>query len=147
MFSNIHIQVNLVIARVDITRIWIQHDLVLDPIFPQSLRFFFYTMKSSHLEKNLSHRLVNTVEISVNRVVVIIKMGCTTFRRKSFRRYDFLSHTTFGRCDFPSSTTFSRKKYPGTTFRRNGQLNYFITNHLRNQFTLTINIVYHRYAR
>ena len=61
-------------------------------------------------------------------------LGCTTFRRKSFRRYDFGSHTTFGRCDFPSSTTFSRKKYPGKTFHRNGQLNYFITNHLRNQF-------------
>ena len=36
---------------------------------------FFYTMKSSHLEKNLSYRLVNTVRISVNTVVVIIKMG------------------------------------------------------------------------
>ena len=32
-------------------------------------------MKSSHLEKNLSYRLVNTVEISVNTVVIIIKMG------------------------------------------------------------------------
>ena len=34
-----------------------------------------YNMKSSHVEKNLSYRLVYTVEISVNTVVVIIKMG------------------------------------------------------------------------
>ena len=39
------------------------------PFFP------FYNMNSSHIEKNLSSRLVNTVEISVNTVVVIIKMG------------------------------------------------------------------------
>ena len=39
------------------------------PFFP------FYNMNSSHIEKNLSYRLVNTVEISVNTVVVIIKMG------------------------------------------------------------------------
>ena len=38
------------------------------------------------------------------------QVGCTTFRRKSFGRYDLWSHTTFCRCDFPSSTTFSRKK-------------------------------------
>ena len=35
-------------------------------------------MKSSHIEKNLSYRLVNTVEISVNTVVVIIKMGLSS---------------------------------------------------------------------
>ena len=44
--------------------------------FPKaSVFFFFYDIKSSHIEKNLSYRLVNTVEISVNTVVVIIKMG------------------------------------------------------------------------
>ena len=54
--------------------------------------------------------------------------------------------TTFGRIRLLVDVTFrrvqhsvdSRKKYPGTTFRRNGQLNYFITNHLRNQFTVTM---------
>ena len=70
------IQVNLVIARIDITRIRIQHDFVLDPIFFSKPPFFpFHNMNSSHIEKNLSYRLVNTVEISVNTVVVIIKMG------------------------------------------------------------------------
>ena len=70
------IHVNRVIALVHITRIRIQHNFVLDPIFSQSLRFFLlYNMKSSHIEKDLSYRLVNTVEISVNPVVVIIKMG------------------------------------------------------------------------
>ena len=45
------------------------------PHFSQSLHFFFfYNMNSSHIEKNLSYRLVNTVEISANTVVVIIKM-------------------------------------------------------------------------
>ena len=35
--------------------------------------------------------------------------GCTTFRRKSFRRYDFWSHTTFCRCDIRLSPTLSQK--------------------------------------
>ena len=35
--------------------------------------------------------------------------GCTTIRRKPFRRYDNWSHTTFGRCDSSPSTTFGRK--------------------------------------
>ena len=70
------LQVNLVIARIDITRIRIQHDLVLDPIFfPEPPFFPFYNMSSSHIEKNLSYRLVNTVEISVNTVVDITKLG------------------------------------------------------------------------
>ena len=47
--------------------------------FPKASVFFlFYNMKSSHIEKNLSYRLVNTVEISVNTVVVIIKMGLSS---------------------------------------------------------------------
>ena len=43
--------------------------------FPKPPFFLFYNMKRSHVEKNLSYRLVNTVEISVNTVVVIIKIG------------------------------------------------------------------------
>ena len=35
--------------------------------------------------------------------------GCTTIRRKPFRRYDNWSHTTFGQCDVSLSTTFGRK--------------------------------------
>ena len=47
--------------------------------FPRASVFFlFYNMKSSYIEKNLSYRLVNTVEISVNTVVVIIKMGLSS---------------------------------------------------------------------
>ena len=47
--------------------------------FPKASVFFlFYNMKSSQIEKNLSYRLVNTVEISVNTVVVIIKMGLSS---------------------------------------------------------------------
>ena len=49
-----HVQVNLVIARIDITRIRIQHDLVLDPIFfPKPPFFPFYNMNSSHIEKKI----------------------------------------------------------------------------------------------
>ena len=47
--------------------------------------------------------------------------GCTTIRRKPFRRYDNSSHTTFGRCDVSPSTTNGRKKQSGTTFGRNCQ--------------------------
>ena len=43
--------------------------------FPKPPFFLFYKMKRSHVEKNLSYRLVNTVEISVNTIVAIIKIG------------------------------------------------------------------------
>ena len=62
-------QVNLVIARIDITQFGYNTILFWTPFF------LFYNMKSSDVEKNLSYRLVNMVEISVNTVVVIIKMG------------------------------------------------------------------------
>ena len=43
--------------------------------YPKPPFFLFYNMKSSHIEKNLSYRLVYMVEISVNTVVAIMKMG------------------------------------------------------------------------
>ena len=52
--------------------------------FPKPPFFHFYNMYSSHIEKNLSYRLVNTVEISVNTVVVIIKIGL--FRHEVYQK-------------------------------------------------------------
>ena len=52
--------------------------------FPKPPFFPFYNMNSSHIENNLSYRLVNKVEISVNTVVVIIKMGLS--RHKVYQK-------------------------------------------------------------
>ena len=52
------------------------------------------------MKKNVTFMLfVEVNDEECPRTITPDSSGCTTFRRKSFRRYDFWSHTTFGRCD------------------------------------------------